>query len=865
MNDIFISFDDFKRLYRRKKRKITLFIALVAVCAFCYFITRPKVYEASATFQQSASRSEQGFDLRTFMRSFAGAVPESSTTPVMLSRSVLSKTIEALGMQAQQSDGLKFKDVRYLGEKPSRFFVKLNEKKQIKIFDSHHRFVTDGEIGSPMISHSFQLTLTKVPRNFSVEKSYVLTLLPRRPIINDVKARIKIRPVREEKNILSIKFTDCNRHFAAAFVNTLMSQYEAFLIEENKTIIDSQLKYLDRRQNELHQNLEAHYQQHALLLKKNLHEKGFMGIQDELSFITQPLKDYQEKLDEIGIELASLEKRIAETTLEPSGVKMAHQLSSSLTTQIGEMQLALEKLSREEPLPLLPSFAELIQDVEQAKAVWKNSQEEPSRLLYLEKRDKLSSRLQVMLQHLSQRAKNLDQGAGYAESLEVDFHGMTLEAARNLFQNYCKQMDDLDSQLKQLLFFKDHLHEPHFEISTLSNVMSDAVSQQLVQRASDLEAQLCDGINRSPREHARIKEAIATQRHFLDSHLGQVIELGKIRIQLTREKMGALYHVMKDLLQKESVVFTEKIDELKASLHVIPDLWLLEKQLGFRGELMKGMMEGLTQITESKNLSRHLYQVESKPLDTALVPLNPVPSHSVVKSVLISFAAATALYLLYLITAFLKGLPLSLTTLRLMGAHTSGTLSLDSSQPLSQLKHKDLETLRASAAFLLERPSSSTVLLVGERGVGFSFNLAQLMAMHRKKVAVIDCNFDKIVDPEIKTGLWHYLQGEDASFISKEHYDFLPSGGNSPHGVELLASERFSDLLATCKKRYDTIFLLKQAPLKSQDALQLTTLTDISIVATYEETQDQLLPYLHLRQENAKMCTTFTQYDILTE
>ena len=94
---------------------------------------------------------------------------------------------------------------------------------------------------------------------------------------------------------------------------------------------------------------------------------------------------------------------------------------------------------------------------------------------------------------------------------------MTLEASKGLFQQYCRQLDELHAQLKQVIFFRDHLNEPNFEISTLSNILNDSVTQQLVQKSSEISGQLCDLINRSGREHERLeKRRFLSKKDFLN-------------------------------------------------------------------------------------------------------------------------------------------------------------------------------------------------------------------------------------------------------------------------------------------------------------------------------------------------------------
>jgi hypothetical protein len=120
--------------------------------------------------------------------------------------------------------------------------------------------------------------------------------------------------------------------------------------------------------------------------------------------------------------------------------------------------------------------------------------------------------------------------------------------------------------------------------------------------------------------------------------------------------------------------------------------------LKFRAELTKGMMEGLAQITESKTLSQHLYQVESKPIDLALIPVDPSPPYLFVKAALVGIALLILSYLFFLIRALTRGLPASLATLRLIGASTMGPTS-------------EKETLQRITYFLLERKPTTVAVL----------------------------------------------------------------------------------------------------------------------------------------------------------
>ncbi len=900
-DDLYISWEDLKRIYQRKKRKIA-WAALAGGALFLgYFLFTPPTYQAMATFKQSSARGDPGFDLRKFTRTISGAASEGSTTPLMLSRAVLTKTVEELGLQAvvnqhgilakklyafrdnclaeirhqpEKQKNFKFQQVHYKGEKARRLFLRFLTPETFELLDSHKNTVASGRLGEIVQFENAAFTLTQTPSSLKTGTFYPLTILPQRSVIEAVKRRITVKPLREDKNILAITFTDPDRLRSADFVNTLMRKYEEFLMEENKDVITAQLVYLNHRQDELNAKLDVDIQDHVAVLKKNLLENGYMGIEQEMESILLPLQTYQARHSEIEVEMAGLEKQLFQTDVaiaEPQiDLKLVQQFGQSLAEQIQQASLLLKKLEKDEALPAYSligeTFASLLRDIEETRQSTSGKEEQMP--IYNEKKLRLAAHLNTYIEHLHSRQKILQESATYIEKLESDFSGMSLIASRDLFQHYCRQLDDLHAQLKQVIFFRDHLHEPNFEISTLSNVLNDGVSQQLVQKSSELEGLLCDQINRSGREHQRLKETLSIQKRFLESHLTQTLDLGKIRIQLIKEKIGSLYEVMKNLLQKEKAVLENKIGTLKTSMQELPELWHQDKRLKFKSELTKGMMEGLTQIAESKNLARHLYQVESKPLDLALPAYAPHPPRLLLKGMAGAIGFAGLFYFFALIQAFVRGLPASLTTLRLMGAHTSTPFSPNPQAPFDELSDQDLEALRKITAFLLERKvKKSVVALLSQRGSDFCFNLAQLLALHHQKILILDCNFDRIVAPEDQPGLWQYLHQmiPDLPLRHEKNYDFLTAGGTTRHGIELLSSPSFAALLNRCKERYDFVFLLRQTDLDSQEALQVLQLSDLSVITTYEESQDALRPYLQWSRQKEKICATFAQYPTVLE
>ncbi|HNA61933.1 MAG TPA: hypothetical protein PKW79_02530 [Rhabdochlamydiaceae bacterium] len=885
MNDIYLSFEDLKNLFRRKRRKIFRFSLTAFVISLLYLLFTPITYEASATFQQAAPR-DQGFDLRSFIRNFSGTAPESSTKSLMLSRTILGETAQQLGLQAsleengflsQKWDALighfakssksrpcRFQNVVYQGKKPKRVSITFKTEELFEIADQGQ--IVTGLKGIPVLWDSVSLTLVDRSPSIRYGKPYTLIIHPKRSVIESIKSKLTIKPLREEKELLLIKFENGDPALAADLVNTLMEKYEEFLVSQNKTIVGAQLKYLDRRQQELSEKLDTDLSEHIVVMKKSLQEQGFMGVQQELESILEPLKTHKERLDEIEIELASFNNKASTVGNTQNSTKLMQTFHENLSTQIKETKAVIDALQEETPQRQYPTFAALVGDVNSAKELWESSKKEDDRRQYEEKKNQLLAHLHDFLHQLHSRQQTLNSSSEFVNHLESDFLGMTLENARQLFQQYCTQLDQLHSVLKQVIFFRDHLHEPHFELSSLTNVLDDGVTQQLVQGATQLENKLFDSDNYTAREQDRIKASLATQKRFLESHLNQVMDLGKIRIQLIQEKIAALKKTVHELLAKEKIVLLAKIDELKHSLHMIPDLWHMEKRLDFKAQLTKGMMEGLTQLTESKNLSRHLYQVESKPLDSAIEPLTPLSSHSLLKASGVGIGTGLLYYFFVLIHAFVKGLPLSLTTLRFLGASTCG--SFTEQTDFDQLSENDLETLRSIVLFLLTgEKKGSVVALLGEQGAPYCFNLAQLLSLHEKKVAIIDCNLDRIVEPNEQRGLWHYLTTSitPINLYPVQSCDFLAAGGTTRHSVEWLASDRFKTLLEQCQQKYDFILLLRQAKLRSQDSLQMLSHAHQALICLSTESQNVIMPYLDWSRQKKSNGAIFAQYPLWIE
>lgn len=891
MNDsIFISYADLQNLYQRLKPKIKIAAIIGALAVAAYRIVQPPTYVAEATFKQSSGKVEQNYDLKNFFRTLVQDT-ESSAASLMFSQKLLRRAIEDLGWQAHAAsrtssviaDNIKmmigfpisdpdlfsFKDVHFDGEKPLSFWLRFESPDVYEILTIKETPLCKAHLGEKIEVDDASLTLEKTPKNFKIGKLYPLTVLPYRAVTSSVKGQFTIKPSPQDRSVLTLKFGDRSRDRATSFLNHIMAIYQAYLKEENQALADAQLKYLEKRQEELNGTLDKSLLEHVAYLKQTVGDKGFIGLHQEIEMLATPQENYNKQLFDIEFELSHLSiEEYSPTTfaqeylqkrLDPIDQEfrnLVSQQTGQTEIELSEAVSLLEQVEKNETLlkPKNPTFASLIARLKNA----------PDSATASEAKQRLTAHLRDFIQSLHLKQKVLEEESFYAKTLESDFRGLDLDSARSLHVQYHTSLDSLHTGMKQLLYLRDHIDDPHCELGSLVSILPDGITQEMVGKASQLEFQLQDALNRSEKEHERYREALALQKQYIANHISHTIELQKIRAELTKEKIASLQQLMLDLLKREKKLIEDKLQDLKNQMAGLPEQWRLENLLKLKTDLAKGMMEGLTHLTESKVLNRHLYHVESRPLDAAFASPAPKPPRLLLFALFGAAAAAFFTYLAGFVKGIACGFPASSDTLKLFGEHTCGILSSLCDAPFSEIGEKDLETLRRVAAFLheLKKEKGLAVALLGEKNSNFSKSLASILAIRGKKTAILDCNFDGIVSSEDIPGLWQYLTAQQPSLNIRrlQDFDFVPSGGTTRHATELFTKDRFSSLILELQAEYDFILVTNRAPLSSAEALELAKHTDAAIVCFVDEPLDDLSFYRQKEKQNV----TFVQQKIYT-
>lgn len=177
---------------------------------------------------------------------------------------------------------------------------------------------------------------------------------------------------------------------------------------------------------------------------------------------------------------------------------------------------------------------------------------------------------------------------------------------------------------------------------------------------------------------------------------------------------------------------------------------------------------------------------------------------------------------------------------------------------LSDAVEEAVRTLRTNIQFCNTDKAVKTICLTScipnEGKSSISINLAVSMARDGKKVLHIDADMRKPrtykdVTSRYNVGLSNYLSGmvelEDAIRATNiDNLDVIVCGPKPPNPAELLGTERFSQMLAVLKEKYDYVII---------DTPPLGSMIDAAIVASQTDGTIMLIEYNTVDYKKAVM------------
>ena len=480
-----------------------------------------------------------------------------------------------------------------------------------------------------------------------------------------------------------------------------------------------------------------------------------------------------------------------------------------------------------------------------------------------EKRSSFKSILVDFLKGIEKRHKALLEKSLVDGADSLEFQGLNPETVQKLYLEYNHELDTVSLNIEQLCYVKDQIFDPSVDVSSLCNLLTDPISQQMVQKAGQMALDLRDDFNRSHKEHERLKDSLSTQKSFLLHHITQMIDVQKMRAKLIQEKIHSLQQSSVYLLSTEKQLIEERLSELRKSMSSsLPQKWKLENQLQLKKELFIKMIEGITQLEESKMLDQNILPLGFKVIDPAFLPQKIKTPGLFVYPPLFAFLSMMFGYVYLFFRRASRGSPVSLELLQHYNLPSCGKISSYAHTSLSDIKESDLETLRRIAHFSHLQKSSSSGLclgLLGSSPSNYSENLAALFAQRGSRVLLIDSTFQGF-SSQGANGILSFLKGESEAptVLSRGCYDFIYSGGYSRNFVELLFQKKFDHFINEKKKEYDFVIIYSGVNSTSIEAMIYQSVSDVCVIcAGFEESIEDLENFLDWKERKKTDCLTF--------
>lgn len=866
--DFLLTFSDIVRLVKNNKNKLRIGALLFGALGLIYGLTKPIEYHAEATFKEKdKSQAGLGKSLSDFL--LTGERSDSEALTIMKSRKLMEQLVQAAGLQAVVvKDEAKFPffpiqtirenllteyahfrhrktpaleeapreiyaaKIQYNGEVPFNMRVEVISEEDFVLLDGAKNLIGQGKFDRPFSTDFFSITLKRGTDGEIAKTTYFLTLLPLGPTAKDLTKQFLVEPERTGKGLIKISYRHPSRQLAVEHINLLMDLFQEHLRKEHERISGLQINYLLDRQRVMGNELESAMLSHASDLSMDLSSTGFADSSKAFEFLAANQQSFKQKLLSLDMEIERLEVFLSEEVAD---------YEKFYTT----------------------SNPEVI--------------------------NKLTAEIRSLKQHadfLHTALKKKPENLNISEASQNEFQGINLSTANEIYVAYTKELNDLESQSIQHQFFINQIGEPSFEISSLSPVLTDNISANMLSKASDIVLALKDQDNRSQREQERLKADLAIQKGFLATHLQQAIVLQNLRQNFLIEKISHLQKINISLIQEQILILEHQIDqhiksilaalkqekelikrnlsELKKEMASLPHKWAKEKLLDQQMEIHKKMVEEVTKLVESKNITNNLEKIQSAPLDRPLLPLHPKSPNLLFLTLLGAAAGAFLSFSWLLARSVYNGVPASEENLKVNDQHVSGALSSKTytSSEKVPLLDSDLDTLRRLIAFIncqkgrdsqTDKSHAKHLLVLNNKGPYYSHLLAELMAKMGDRVITIDLCFDKAAEGSA-VGLLPYLEGKvkHPQITHELLYDSISSGGICRYGNELISSPKFKELLNSLESDYDWIILTSDISPQSAEGENLLEHFPLAAITLSGETLQQLqFPILRNKQHQS--------------
>lgn len=819
------------------------------------------------------------------------------------------------------SQGVEMINVKYDHVFPAGLQLKFLDDKEFEVTWSKEKI--KGRIGDQVKLDGLQFTLVGMQPQPMQE--YQINLQPMYLTLKTVTSKLFIESDREDKTLLYLRYNHENRFKSAEVLNCLMEIYQDYLKIEQKRVLNEQLAYLQSRHDSMSKQLNQMMEEQASALSSEVISSGFPSANDALEFWAGTQREYAKSLLAIELELRRLNQAKQEGSTfyeryssEGNGAPVINTIVSQirqLKQQSDSLELAVREEASKDESKMAKGQEEISYQFTQLEEV-QHYLEEANQMIALLSQEKLpgsefrlysDSRFMIKtwcekliqskekaaeyesckanfhnylenLIHLMKVQENaITERLTHQQNIHHEFQGIDLETARELYINYNRDLNAVEAEIKQKQFIAEQMKDPAFEISSLSTVLRDNVSQNMISQASDLLLNLKDQKNRSLKEQERLREELEIQKKFLGIHLDQTIQLLSLHEKLLKEKILALQNTRLVLVQEEISVLEKHLHdhistritnllqerdvlerhqrELQREMAKLPAKWASEKLFDQQMKLSGHMVEEVTHLVETKNTTSNLELIQSAPLDNAISPVQPKSPKLILLTLVGSLFGAFFAISIIFVQSITKGLLVTFENLRFSGQHVSGVLSNQYQSRSKHLSDHDLNCLRKLSTFLqteaVAKSLKKRVLLVIGRGQDYSQDLAELFVKKGTRVLLMPLIFDG--SEGSNEGLLQYLEGQvnEPLITEKDGYHVLCPGGISRFSNELLGSHAFSQLMEKLDKQYDWILAITKKSTKDSETEQLANVFDEIVISITEQNWNEISHLVALSKDKA--------------
>jgi|GEM_PF-1836192 len=887
-----IHIGDFLQFVRKRVKKYFSISVLCGMSSMALLsVVEPK-YLLQASFKEALIRSDSSSTamLKTLLKTPSTTDSGSQALSVMKSRQLVQKVVEDLHLQAEVVPGTlvqriyakvarryalpmqskaslcRCKKILYSGKETKRFYIHSYGYGKIEVVSLQTERVLRRQGNGVYTEDGVEFSLYIDPEFRNTQETALLRIYPMQGVLDRMMGRLKVKPRREDPSVLDLAYTDVDASRGVSVINAVMQQYKLYLLQDNERIATAQMQYLQKRQEEISAKLDAILHQHVDYLQNNLGQEGLMGLHQELEMLEGRKKKHEQRILEIDFDLSKIRqmqaqkfftldglgsegKKLQEELLglqqQKESLDVTHMKRGSFVAKRNQAKQIHHTHLRQKP------FSELVPLWREQGAIIEEEQRASTQVpLFDEKRFALQ---QERVLH------------GQEEKIIArDFAGIDLSMAKAMHLDYRKQLDELLLKKEELHLAIDHKLYDDFAVSSLFHLAGEGIAKEVVQETARYKKNLQHEKYFSEKDRRRIQEHLTKNQKFLVDHFAQILRLTELKIQITMDNLQGLQQRMILLLdqqielvekqistmlaQKQAALEEErehnlnKVKEAHKELIGIPQKWFMENRLQLQSDLNIGMMEGMAQLVESKNIEHHLVQVESKPIDEAYEPLQP-QKLSLIAGYLVGAFLGLVLFIgLEIGLRVIKGFPLSVAGLKYRGMYAIGPYPSIRGASLEKISEEQLEALRIISRFLV-REEKSVVGLVINKKYNYCYLLAKLLSLSNRKILVIDCDFSK------KEGVIQHLTGKAKELMlhTIDGIDTLYLGYTQSYELEILHGSGWKEMLQMLQTQYDTILLVTTTTVEK--AYHLISSSQQMVITLDEENLDALYPYLKQERE----------------